>query len=391
MASEVRKFKVKEVEGAPPASWEPQVDYVYDPPNPKHKLFPQLKENVDGVEIFCPSKLAIGLSAMGRPGYMTLNHARDLQRKYDDESMQENMFAVLDAAWVNGVRLFDTGRADAYAEYWMRDWIVSRFVPRDQTIVASKWGKTYMADGKVKCRVHESTDYSLRALRAQHHTSDMICGELGLYPANWTMGLWQVDGVTSDCPIFENKEVLEELLRLKETKRLLIGLTVTGPSQAEAIRKALDAEVKGQQVFDSVQATWNLMERSADAALAEAKQAGLTVILKETMANGRLIPPTTRTTPRAPAWSVGPDAVALAAALEHPSADFVLSGAANLEQFEQNLKALALLGETRGEAGPRRFKRSLREQLGEEAYGALSALQEDPAAYWATHARLLWN
>ena len=62
-----------------------------------------------------------------------------------------------------------------------------------------------------------------------------------------------------------------------------IGFTTSGPGQADTIRRAL--EVGG---FDTVQSTWNLHERSAEAALAEAHDAGLQVIVKEALANGRL-------------------------------------------------------------------------------------------------------
>jgi aryl-alcohol dehydrogenase-like predicted oxidoreductase len=41
-------------------------------------------------------------------------------------------------------------------------------------------------------------------------------------------------------------------------------------------------------IFDTVQATWNLLERSAGPILAEAHEAGLGVMVKEALANGRL-------------------------------------------------------------------------------------------------------
>ena len=41
-------------------------------------------------------------------------------------------------------------------------------------------------------------------------------------------------------------------------------------------------------LFDAVQATWNLLEPSATDALTRAHAAGLTVIVKEAVANGRL-------------------------------------------------------------------------------------------------------
>ena len=44
----------------------------------------------------------------------------------------------------------------------------------------------------------------------------------------------------------------------------------------------------GRSVFDCVQATWNLLEPSAGPALQEAHAAGLGVLVKEALANGRL-------------------------------------------------------------------------------------------------------
>jgi len=67
---------------------------------------------------------------------------------------------------------------------------------------------------------------------------------------------------------------------------LRIGLSVSGPRQAEVIRRALAVRVDGINPFQSVQATWNLMEPSAGPALAEAHDAGWGVIIKEALANG---------------------------------------------------------------------------------------------------------
>ena len=51
----------------------------------------------------------------------------------------------------------------------------------------------------------------------------------------------------------------DELARLRESG-VCVGFTATGPRQADTIERAL--EVGG---FDAVQATWNLLERSAGA------------------------------------------------------------------------------------------------------------------------------
>ena len=47
--------------------------------------------------------------------------------------------------------------------------------------------------------------------------------------------------------------MLEELRRLRE-EGVAIGVSVTGPEQAETIRRALEVGI-----FDTVQATWNLL------------------------------------------------------------------------------------------------------------------------------------
>jgi len=56
--------------------------------------------------------LGLGLAALGRPGYINLGHARDLEGKYDVSMMEQNAHEVMDAValaavlnqpWVDGV------------------------------------------------------------------------------------------------------------------------------------------------------------------------------------------------------------------------------------------------------------------------------------------------
>src|SRR5581483_6359980 len=98
---------------------------------------------------------------------------------------------------------------------------------------------------------------------------------------------YQIHSATRASRVLENHEVLARLAALKR-EGVAIGLTVTGEEQADTIRRALDVRLEGAPLFDCVQATWNLLEPSAGAALAEAKAAGLAVIVKEPLANGRL-------------------------------------------------------------------------------------------------------
>ena len=119
----------------------------------------------------------------------------------------------------------------------------------------------------------------------------------------------------------------------------------------------------------AVQSTWNILEPSVGPALAEAHAAGLQVLVKEGLANGRLaVGPPAEVRSLAASCGVGPDAVALAAVLAQPWADVVLSGAASSGQLLSNMDAMRVSLEP----------------------DSLS-LAEPPEQYWATRASLAWD
>ena len=168
--------------------------------------------------------------------------------------------------------------------------------------------------------------------------------------------------------MLDDREVLDELARLR-AGGLSIGFTATGPRQAETIERAV--QVGG---FDAVQATWNLLEPSAGTALAAAHEAGLGVIVKEAVANGRLtsrgdVP---QLADAARAAGVTADALALAAVLQQPWVDVVLSGAATAEMLVSNVAALDV-------------------HVDDELMERLVGLAEDPERYWAERSALVWN
>jgi aryl-alcohol dehydrogenase-like predicted oxidoreductase len=141
-------------------------------------------------------------------------------------------------------------------------------------------------------------------------------------------------------------EVLRELGRLRDGG-LAVGLTVSGPRQADVIRRALAVELDGVNPFQVVQATWNVLEPSAGPALAEARGCGWGVIVKEALANGRLARRFAQGQVRvltriAEAAGTTTEALAIAAAASQPWVDVVLSGAVTLEQLRENLDALSL-------------------------------------------------
>ena len=101
------------------------------------------------------------------------------------------------------------------------------------------------------------------------------------------LDLYQIHSATLDSGVLERSDVLDELARVRDAG-LRIGLSLSGPGQATTLAKALAVERDGQLLFGCVQATWNVLEPSAGAALLQAHELGLGVIVKEALANGRL-------------------------------------------------------------------------------------------------------
>jgi aryl-alcohol dehydrogenase-like predicted oxidoreductase len=306
------------------------------------------------------SRIGLGLAALGRPGYINVGHGEDLGSQTDVAAMERNAHRVLEAAFAGGVRYLDAARSYGKAEAFVASWLERRGLRLGEVTVGSKWGYTYTAGWRVDADPAEVKDLSAATLRRQLVESRTLLGP--------HLRLYQIHSATLESGVLEDRAVLEELRRLRE-EGLSVGVSVTGPQQAETIRRALEVGT-----FDTVQATWNLLERSSGAALAEAHATGLGVIVKEVLANGRLtlrggdsplakIARERRTTP---------DAVALAAVLAQPWADVALSGATTVEQLRSNLAALDL-------------------GYDEELDRQLTSLAEEPTEYWSTRAALPWN
>lgn len=318
------------------------------------------------------SPIGVGLAALGRPGYINLGHAGDLKHNYAVDEMEAQAHSVLDAAWAAGVRYFDAARSYGRAEQFLGSWLKSRQLDPASVTVGSKWGYTYTANWQINAEHHEIKEHSLPVLERQWAESRQ---NLGAY-----LDVYQIHSATLESGVLDNAAVLTELAGLK-SDGLAIGLSLSGPAQAETLQKALTVEIDGVRLFDTVQATWNLLETSAGPALQAARSAGVGVIIKEALANGRLTPRNT-----APAFAdklallqqqagrldTSIDALALAAVLAQPWADVALSGAATVAQLQSNLRALTVAFDA-------------------AAGEALSALVEPPQVYWVTRQKLAWN
>jgi aryl-alcohol dehydrogenase-like predicted oxidoreductase len=306
------------------------------------------------------SALGLGLAALGRPGYINLGHAGDVGDTHV-EAMERHAHDVLDAAYEGGVRYFDAARSYGRAEAFLGSWLRRRGLSRDDVTVGSKWGYTYTADWRVDVDEHEVKDLTVSTLRRQLGETRALIGE--------HLALYQIHSATLESGVLDDAEVREELARLRE-EGVRVGFTATGPRQAATIERAL--EVGG---FDAVQATWNVHERAATDALAAAHEAGLGVIVKEALANGRLTErgdADGRLTAAARERGTTPDALALAAVLARPWVDVVLSGAATVDTVRSNLAALEAQWDARAE---------------EE----LAALEEPADEYWERRSELAWN
>ena len=304
--------------------------------------------------------LGLGLAALGRPGYINLGHAGDVGDTAV-EAMERHAHAVLDAAYEGGVRYFDAARSYGRAEAFLASWLGRRGLSRSDVTVGSKWGYTYTADWRVDVDEHEVKDLTVSMLRRQLGETRALIGE--------HLALYQIHSATLESGVLDDPEVRDELARLREGG-VRVGFTATGPRQAATIERAL--EVGG---FDAVQATWNLHERSATAALAAAHEAGLGVIVKEALANGRLTArgdAEARLVAAARERGTTPDALALAAVLAQPWVDVVLSGAATVDTLRSNLAALDVEWDVRAEE-------------------ALAPLEEPADEYWERRSELAWN
>jgi aryl-alcohol dehydrogenase-like predicted oxidoreductase len=314
------------------------------------------------------TRLGLGLAALGRPAYLTLGHGEDLAAGRSRDDLERRAHAVLDAAWAAGIRYLDAARSYGDSERFLRRWLDRRGLTPGTAVVGTKWGYRYVGDWRLDVPRHEVKDHSAAALRAQADESRAILGG--------HLALLQIHSATPESGVLEDDQVLDGLARLRDGG-LRLGVSVSGPSQGETVRRAIAVRRGGAPLFATVQATWNVLEPSAAGALEEAHASGVAVLVKEPLANGRLTArgDAGREGPlagAARALATTPDAVALAAALAQPFADAVLLGPISVAQLEENLAALrvapspALLDE-------------------------LARLAEPAGPYWSRRAALPWT
>ncbi|HSF87607.1 MAG TPA: aldo/keto reductase [Acidimicrobiia bacterium] len=302
------------------------------------------------------SRLGLGLAALGRPGYINLGHGEDLVDR-SVGAMEAHAHRMLDAAYRMGITYVDAARSYGRAEEFLATWLEAT---KPDITVGSKWGYTYTAGWRVDAEQHEVKDHGVAAFERQIVESQHVLGD--------ALRLYQIHSATPETGVLEDAAVLSRLSRLREDG-IAVGLSTSGPHQSTVIRQAIAVVVDGVPLFDAVQATWNLLETSAAPALREAADAGMGVIVKEAVANGRLTARNEHVSGLLPG-AVAPDSLAIAAALMQPWCHVVLSGAATIDQLHSNATALA---------------------IEQEWVADLPDLAEPPGEYWARRRALPWT
>lgn len=313
--------------------------------------------------------IGLGLAALGRPEYINTAAKPDVPKTVED--FKQNAFEVLDYAYNNGIRYFDTAPSYGNGETFLLAWNERR--KHRDIVLGTKWGYTYVADWQSGYEgPHEIKEHSLSKLEEQWMESKKLLPSLAIY---------QVHSATLQSGILENENVLIKLHEIKQEYGLKIGITTSGAQQKEVLRLAQGVVVEKEELFDAYQVTFNILEQDALPVLQEATRMKKTVIIKEALANGRLFfnehyihYEKLYTTLRKLAlyYKVGVDAIALRYCMDRLHPDIVLSGASGQDQLEENLKAYAF-------------------QLEDRHIEELEQFQVESEAYWEERSKMEWN
>lgn len=309
------------------------------------------------------TKIGLGLAALGRPDYINIRQNSNIDKS--KTAFKNNAFEVMDFAYNNGVRCFDTAPSYGLGEQFLLEWKNAR--QHRDLILSTKWGYTYVANWELGFEgKHEVKEHSLSKLNEQWETSKALLPQLKIY---------QVHSATLESDILTNTTIHDRLFQLKKEYGLQIGITTSGSNQSKILNIAKDIRVNNTLLFDSYQVTYNIFEQSTFETLRQLKTIGKTIIIKEALANGRVytnISFKKQLETLTKNHNVGIDAIALRFTIDTLQPNMVLSGASNVNHLTQNLKALD-------------FK------LSSEDLKLLKSLRIDSNEYWNERSGLAWN
>lgn len=333
-------------------------------------------------------RMGLGMAALGRPGYINLdrglifdgehqNDSSDVRRR-SEEKMQNQANLVMqrmmeESKKNNMIPWFDCARSYGLSEKFVGEFLRKNEISPEDVYVSSKWGYTYVADFCVELMndmPHEIKDHSLESFLKQVKETKTYLGEY--------LDLYQVHSATFESGILKDQRVHEAMSQCKRDYGWKIGLSVSSTAQGDVLREAMTIITSdGTRLFDSVQCTYNILEQSPFEALLDAHKAGMDIIIKEGMANGRVLK-NERFLEISQRSGYSPDTLGLAAILAQSFQPRVLSGAVTPEQLSSNIQALQLAEKLKKEES------KLLESI-------ITICKIDSVSYWKDRAALIWN
>lgn len=313
-------------------------------------------------------QIGLGTASIGRPQY--INIWQEKKEKFNFSVFRQKAFDVLDKAYDNGIRYFDTAPGYGKAEEWLLEWVKDKI--NEDIEIATKWGYTYTANFDPEASQHEIKEHSLAKLNEQWIQSEKLLPNLTTY---------QIHSATFETGVLNNKLILNRLAELKREHGLLIGLTTSGANQNEVIKNAVEIEIDGIPLFETFQITYNMLDQSLSDLSDRLKNENKRIIIKEALANGRLFPnknyPHYKTLYSAlenlaEKYQVGIDAIALRFCIDSVDPYMVLSGAANIDHVLENMKANEI-------------------KLSEEDLNTLCQFRIPSKSYWQERKQLSWS
>ncbi len=313
-------------------------------------------------------KLGFGTAAIGRPQYINIKRKR--KTSFSLVEFKKEGWDILELAYKNGIRYFDTAPGYGMAEQLLIEWAKTK---RDNAIeIASKWGYVYKANFDLNAVLHEVKEHTLNRLNTQWITTSQALPYLSTY---------QIHSATFETGVLSNQTILERLYEMKNKHQIKIGLTSTGKNQKAVLEKAINIQVNGEDLFDTFQLTYNILDQSCFEIASVIAQKNKRVVIKEAVANGRLMPNENypnyselyQTLQKiADHHNVGIDAIALRFCMDTVSTYSVLSGAALPEHLVDNLKSETF-------------------HLTDDEIDLLKSFQSTPEDYWQERKQLEWK
>ncbi|WP_179005586.1 aldo/keto reductase [Winogradskyella forsetii] len=315
------------------------------------------------------TKIGLGLAALGRPDYINIRSKTDIDKSV--EAFKANALKVLDKSYQLGIRDFDVAPSYGLGEQFLMDWNTSRAYKAIN--LSTKFGYTYVANWEVGFSgKHEIKEHSIDKLNEQWDVSKALLPNLKIY---------QIHSATIESGVLSNNAVLRRLHEIKQKHHIKIGISSSGTEQVSIIQKALKISFDGEELFDSYQVTFNVLEHSTFEILKALLAKGKTIIIKEALANGRVfrnekfndyLQAYTYLELLSAKYNVGIDAIAIRFIMQYLEPTLVLSGASDLQQLKQNLKALDF-------------------ELNDNEILKLKSLSVSPEHYWQERSDLKWN